>query len=144
MKDKVDHLRDIIQSLEPFLVAFSGGVDSSVIARLAKDYCSRVMAVTALSKTNPSGELESAKCVAEEMGVEWRIVEVDELADEKFRANPPNRCYYCKKGLMNTMLKLMYAESLEFIVDGTNADDLKDFRPGALALKELDIKSPLA
>ena len=137
---KVEH---ILQE-KKVLVAFSGGVDSSVVTRLAKEYCSRVVAVTVRSKTNPSGELEEARCVAEELGVEWKIIEINELEDEKFQANPPNRCYYCKKGLMTALLEIASIENLDFIVDGTNSDDLKDYRPGALALKELSIKSPLA
>ncbi len=143
IEEKLQKVKQILRG-KKILVAFSGGVDSSVVARLAKEYCSRVLAVTIKSKTNPSGELEEAQCVAEELGVDWKIIEINELEDKKFQANPPNRCYYCKKGLMTALLEIASDEELDFIVDGTNSDDLTDFRPGAIALKELDIKSPLA
>lgn len=143
IKEKLQKVREILRD-KKVLVAFSGGVDSSVITRLALEYCSRVLAVTVKSLVNPPNEIEEAECVAQEMGVEWRTIELNELEDSNFQANPPNRCYYCKKGLMTALQELAKSEGLDFIIDGTNADDLKDYRPGALALKELNIKSPLA
>jgi uncharacterized protein len=143
IKEKIRKVGNILQG-KKILVAFSGGVDSSVITRLAKEFGSRVLAITVKSRTNPPGEIEEAQLVARELGVEWRIVEINELENSDFQANPPDRCYYCKKELMTELRKVAEAEGLDYIVDGTNADDLKDFRPGGLALQELDIKSPLA
>ncbi|NVM52121.1 MAG: ATP-dependent sacrificial sulfur transferase LarE [Candidatus Helarchaeota archaeon] len=143
IKEKLKKVENILGN-KKVLVAFSGGVDSSVMTRIAKEYCSKVLAVTVRSKTNPSGEVEEAECIAQELGVEWKSIELDELKDSNFRANPPNRCYFCKKGLMTELTELATNEGLDLIVDGTNADDLRDFRPGSLALKELNIKSPLA
>lgn len=143
IEEKLQKVKQILQK-KKVLVAFSGGVDSSVATRLAKEYCLKVLAVTVKSKTNPLGEIEAAKIVAEEIGVEWRKVEIDELNDAQFRANPLNRCYFCKKSLMTELRMLADEEELDLIIDGTNADDLKDYRPGALALQELNIKSPLA
>ena len=140
---KIQKVRDLLQG-KKVLVAFSGGVDSSVIARLAKDFCARVLAVTVISNTNPPGEIEEAKEVAKEIGVEWKTIEINELHNSEFQKNPPNRCYFCKKELMTALLKLAKSEKLEFIIDGTNADDREDVRPGIRALMELKIKSPLA
>ncbi len=143
LERKLQKVKEILHD-KKVLVAFSGGIDSSVVARLAKEYSSRVLAVTVRSKTNPLGEVEEAKRVAQELEVEWKIIEINELNDSNFQANPPNRCYFCKKGLMSALYKLAASEGLDIIVDGTNADDLRDFRPGVIALRELNIKSPLA
>ncbi|MHA1264597.1 MAG: ATP-dependent sacrificial sulfur transferase LarE [Candidatus Helarchaeota archaeon] len=142
-EDKLKKVKEILQG-KKVLVAFSGGVDSSLAAFLAKKYSDRIVAVTARSKTNPIGEIEEAQNVAKELNIEWRLIEIDELEDEHFRANPLNRCYYCKKGLMTALYKIAEKEGLEIIIDGTNADDIKDYRPGMKALKELGIWSPLA
>lgn len=144
IKAKMQKVKELLQG-KKVLVAYSGGVDSSVITRLAKEFCTKVLAVTVHSKINPPSEIEDAKRVAEEeLGVEWRMVEIDELKNANFRANPPNRCYYCKKELMTGLLKLAKSEKLDWVIDGSNADDKKDFRPGSQALQELNIKSPLA
>ncbi|MFX1296679.1 MAG: ATP-dependent sacrificial sulfur transferase LarE [Promethearchaeota archaeon] len=143
IEKKIQKIREDLQG-KKVLVAFSGGVDSSVATWLAKEFCAKVLAVTVISKTNPPGEIEEAKCIAKELGVDWRTIKINELNNPNFQTNPYNRCYYCKKELMEALRQLAEAERLEFIIDGTNADDLKDFRPGTLALQELSIKSPLA
>ncbi len=126
------------------LVAFSGGVDSTVMTRLALEFCAKVLAVTANSKVEPPNELEEAKCIAKELGVNWESIEVNPLVNQNFHANPPNRCYFCKKEIMTALLTLAKKRNLEIIIDGTNSDDLRDFRPGYSAVQELNIKSPLA
>ncbi len=143
LKEKTETVQQILSG-KKVLVAFSGGVDSSVVTLLAKKFSSRVLAVTVVSEVNPPGELKDAECVAHELGVEWRRVEVKELANPKFRSNPPNRCYYCKRDIMEALQEIANAETMDFIIDGTNYDDLEDFRPGTAALEEFKVKSPLA
>ncbi len=143
LKQKIKTVHKILNK-KKVLVAFSGGVDSSVITSLAKEVCEEVLAVTANSNTFPEDEILNAEKVAKELGIKWKIIEIDELANDKFAENPPIRCYYCKKELMNELLNIVQAENFDLIIDGTNASDLHDHRPGILALKELKVKSPLA
>jgi uncharacterized protein len=143
LKAKVQKVKEFLQG-KKVLVAFSGGVDSSVVTRLAQEFCPRVLAATISSKVNPQEEIDTAKCVAQEIGVEWRAIEINVLGDPNFQANPPNRCYFCKKELFSVLLDLAKDEGLDYIIDGTNYDDLHDFRPGYRAVQELRIKSPLA
>ncbi|MHA1379678.1 MAG: ATP-dependent sacrificial sulfur transferase LarE [Candidatus Helarchaeota archaeon] len=143
LKKKVENVYEIIEG-KKVLVAFSGGVDSSTILSLAKEVAEKILAVTVKSRLMTDEELINAKEVATELGVEWRIIELDILADEKFVQNPPDRCYFCKKNIMSELLKIANEENLDMIIDGTNTEDLKDLRPGHMALLELNIRSPLA
>lgn len=126
-------------------VLLSGGVDSSVVTAVAKKALgSEVLAVTVKSATLPLGELEAAKSIASLLRVEHLVINHNELEDPKFAENPPNRCYYCKKGMLARVKEAVEERKVALIVDGTNADDLKAHRPGALALLEEGVKSPLA
>jgi uncharacterized protein len=125
------------------LVAFSGGVDSSVLLTAARDALGEaVLAVTAVSPTFPRQDLQYARIISSRLGARWIIVETDELNDPRFRANPPNRCYFCKAKLFSLFLNKAREEALPIVIEGTNADDLSDFRPGLAALRELGIRSP--
>ena len=143
IKEKLQRIKNNLQG-KKVLVAFSGGGDSSVMTRLALEFCSKVLAVTANSKVEPPDELEDAKYAAQEIGVEWESVEIDPLANRNFHVNPPTRCYFCKKEIMTALIALAKKKKLDYIIDGTNYDDLRDFRPGYRAIQELNIKSPLA
>lgn len=142
---RLQALIDWFKDINGVLVAFSGGVDSTLVAYAAKQALGdRVLAVTANSLLLPPGELEEAKRIAEFIGIQHLIINVNELENERLVENPPNRCYYCKLELMSRLLKLATEHDLEVVVDGTNSDDMKSYRPGIKALKELGIRSPLA
>ncbi|MFX1466343.1 MAG: ATP-dependent sacrificial sulfur transferase LarE [Promethearchaeota archaeon] len=144
LEEKIERVYDILRD-KIVIVAFSGGVDSSTIALLAKDVAKRVLAITADSQTVPLGEIGNAQRIAEEIGgISHIIVKVDELAHPEFVKNPDNRCYYCKKALFTVLSEFRAQEGADLIVDGTNASELEGHRPGYVALKELGIRSPLA
>jgi uncharacterized protein len=145
LEEKYQRLLNWFKDKKGVLVAFSGGVDSTLVAYAAKTVLGdKALAVTANSPLLPPGELEEAKKLAKLMGIRHKIIEVNELENKHLVENPPNRCYYCKKELMETLLKIASEEGLEVVVDGTNADDMQSYRPGIKALRELGIRSPLA
>lgn len=132
----------------PVCLAFSGGVDSSLLLKIACDngrkYGTSVYAVTFNTMLHPACDLETAKKVAGELGAEHVVIQVDELEMEGMRNNPPNRCYLCKKHLFTALLDFAREKGVTRILDGTNEDDMHVYRPGIKALEELGIISPLA
>ena len=146
-KEKFLKLIDWFKSVEsPVLVAFSGGVDSSVVLTVASLALGRsnVLAVTATSPIHHEEDLLWAKRVAELLGVTHILVESHELKDPNFISNPPNRCYFCKKSLAEELSKVAERFGAKTVVDGTNASDLSGYRPGLLAFVEAGVRSPLA
>lgn len=148
--DYREMLRDRMGELasEDVCLAFSGGVDSSLLLKMASDAASRtgkqVYAVTFDSRLHPSCDLEIARRVAGELGGIHEVIEVDELEQEAIRMNPADRCYLCKHHLFLTLKEMAKAKGVCRILDGTNEDDLHVYRPGIRALRELGIISPLA
>ncbi len=135
-------------TMEDVMVAFSGGVDSSLILKVACETAKKngtiVYAATMRTKLHPAQEIEHAKGVAEEIGAEHIVIPVDELMEAGIGDNPVDRCYRCKKHLFQKMLTQAQTFRITHILEGTNEDDLHVYRPGLKALKELGIISPLA
>jgi uncharacterized protein len=130
--------------MDSAVVAFSGGVDSTLLLKVARSAISgKVIAVTSASATIASEDLAFAKQMASFIGVEHYLVETEEIQDSRFTSNPPNRCYYCKSGLFDKLSAFAKAQGILFILDGSNADDLGDFRPGRKAALEAGVRSPL-
>jgi pyridinium-3,5-biscarboxylic acid mononucleotide sulfurtransferase len=141
---KLRKLENILKEMQGLVVAFSGGIDSSFLLKKAHDVLGKkVLAVTAVSPAFPMAEQNSAKKLARSLGVRQRLIRSHELSIPEFADNPPNRCYYCKKDLFTRLLEIARAESLPWVADGSNSDDTQDFRPGAIAAKELGIRKPL-
>jgi len=143
--ERFDALCRRLQEAPSLLVAFSGGADSTfLLATALKEVPGRVLAVTARSAAHPAREIENAEVTAHILGAEHRVVATAETDDPNFRANGPERCYHCKCSLLGDFLELAREEKLAAVADGTTADELLGYRPGARAAAELGVLSPLA
>ncbi|MCB7128308.1 MAG: ATP-dependent sacrificial sulfur transferase LarE, partial [Candidatus Brocadiales bacterium] len=141
---KLKTLKGIISDLDSVVVAFSGGVDSTLLAKLSHDVLGeKALAVTASSETYPPHELEAAKRLAKEIGITHLIIETKELEIEGFSDNPPERCYFCKSELFGKLRDIAESEGYASVADGANLDDTQDYRPGSKAAEELGVRSPL-
>jgi uncharacterized protein len=138
---KFDRIRSLFSG-KHVLVAFSGGVDSTVLAHIARESAAKSMLLTIDSITFPRTELQTAEDVAEELGIELEIIQVDELSNTELVKNPVNRCYHCKKELASVWLKTAKEHGMDLVVDGTNASEMEGHRPGAKALEEAGVMSP--
>ena len=145
-----EKIRDKIRQIarQDVCLAFSGGVDSSILLRLlcdaSRETGNRVYAVTFQTRLHSPADLETARKVAEETGAIHCVLEVDESENEEILYNPVNRCYLCKKYLFSKLIQFGKAHGITIFLDGTNADDLNAYRPGIQALRELGFRSPLA
>lgn len=141
---KYQKLLERLREAEGVLVAFSGGIDSSLLLKAALLANSRVLAVTGSSPLRPRRELAAACELVKELGAPHLVIETTELADPEFRQNPENRCYLCKKRLCTQLKAIAQEHGLELVADGSNVDDLGEYRPGMQALLESGVVSPLA
>lgn len=142
---KIDKLKAILRNMESFVIAFSGGVDSTFLLAVASELPDiDIMAITASSPMIPSWEIKEAREMAARLKVKHEIIKTYPLENLLLKENPPERCYICKKDLFTKFLNLAKEQGFRYLADGTNHDDLKVYRPGLKALKELAIRSPLA
>jgi uncharacterized protein len=145
LDSKYQRLRTILREMEAVTVAYSGGVDSTLLLKVAKEALGdRVLAVTADSETTPRQERADAVRLAREIGVEHLVVAGGEMARADFVQNPVNKCYICKKARFGDLLRLAQERGFVWVADGGNVDDQADFRPGLQAVAELGVRSPLA
>lgn len=141
---KLQSLKDILREIGPCVVAFSGGVDSTFLLKVACDTLGdQVTAVTILSPTYPQEEAQAAAEFARTLGVRYQTIHSSELDIPEFSDNPPDRCYYCKKTLFGELAEVAEQEKASAVLDATNADDQSDYRPGTRAARELGVRSPL-
>ncbi|MFN9608403.1 MAG: ATP-dependent sacrificial sulfur transferase LarE [Pseudanabaena sp.] len=145
LSDKLNRLRLIFNEAAKVLVAYSGGIDSTLVAKGAFDVLGdRALAITANSPSLLPADLAAAKVQAEFIGIKHQIVQTDEMNNPNYTSNPINRCYFCKSELHDTLKPLAKTMGYGYVVDGLNADDLQDYRPGIQAAKERGVRSPLA
>ena len=144
LQDALKQLESHIEKIGSLVVAYSGGVDSTFLLKVAHDVLQdRVIAVTARSSTYPERELNEAAKYTHNAGIKHIIIQSEELDIEGFTDNPPNRCYLCKYELFSKIKKVAQKYNIKYIAEGSNIDDLGDYRPGMQAIKELGIISPL-
>jgi uncharacterized protein len=144
LEQKYATLQKVLQELDSVVVAFSGGVDSTVVLKVAVDILGEsAKAVIAASPTLPASELEDAHRLCETMGVQLQVVETDQLKIEAFVQNDATRCFHCKTDLYQLLSRIQEVAGSQAIVDGTNVDDMGEDRPGIQAGKQLGVRSPL-
>ena len=142
---KLENLKSNLKAMGSAAIAFSGGVDSTFLVKVAYDVLGdKVLAVTATSETYPESELKDAESLAKMIGVKHQIIATQELRRKNFYQNSPIRCYFCKGELFSELKKIAENKRFRYILDASNFDDSKDYRPGRKAAQELGVKSPLA
>lgn len=146
LEKKYEKLKDIIEDMGKLVIAFSGGVDSTFLLKVASDVLGpeKVLAVTSRSETYPKKQLEEAKELAKSIGVKHIITYTSELENERFAQNDKLRCYYCKHELFSEVIRIAKEQAFKYVADGSNYDDhIHDYRPGLKAARELKVTSPL-
>lgn len=141
---KYTALKNLLRTMDKVLIAFSGGVDSSFLLKVAHDVLGEnVLAVIATSETYPEKESQEAIRLAESMKVRFQVIQSCEMENPDFVRNPPERCYYCKTELFSRLRSLADLEEIPYVLDGANFEDSGDYRPGSQAAAELQVRSPL-
>lgn len=142
--DKLQQLKDLLQTLPGAVIAYSGGVDSTFLAVVAHDALGeRALAVTAVSPTYPEQQLSEAQALVAQFGLPHLVIHTAEFSDDNFVANPADRCYYCKSSLFGELRRIADEKGWGVVLDGANVDDLADHRPGHRAAHEMSVRSPL-
>ncbi|GFE68846.1 ExsB family protein [Chroococcus sp. FPU101] len=143
--EKLEALKHLLSQMERALIAYSGGVDSTLMAKVAYDVLGeKALAITAVSPSLLREELEEAIAQADYIGIKQELIETMEMQNPNYTSNPVNRCYFCKSELHDTLKPLAVQRDYPYVIDGVNADDLQDYRPGIQAAKERGVRSPLA
>lgn len=144
LNTKYNHVKDILRRCESILIAFSGGVDSSFLAKVAFDLLKdKALAVTSVSPSMPKTELQQAKKIAKEIGIHHKQIETKEMENPEFIDNTYMRCFFCKSELFEELFKIARREGYQFVAYGANKDDRGDFRPGSEAAKKSGAIAPL-
>lgn len=145
LQQKWERLMALMADMKQALVAYSGGIDSTLMAKIAYDALGdRALAVTAVSPSLLPEDLEDAQVQAAQIGIRHELVQTHEIDNPDYASNPVNRCYFCKSELHDTLKPLALERGYPYVMDGINADDLQDYRPGIQAAKERGARSPLA
>ncbi len=144
LQEKYARLQESLGKLDGLLVAYSAGVDSTLLLKAAHDALgSRAIAVTAVSPLAPKSDIRAAEAFCKTHEIELIPLPFDPFQTEHFAENPPDRCYYCKKALFSRFADIAASRALPFVAEGSNADDIRDYRPGMRAVRELGVLSPL-
>ncbi len=146
LQEKYNSLQQILKGLGRVVVAYSGGVDSTFLLKVAVDTlgAENVLACINVGPAEPSGQLQRAREFARSIGVKLKTIDTDELSDPNFTANKADRCFYCKSRICKILLDIAKEQNFDHVVFGANYDDLDDFRPGNRAMKVFGIRCPLA
>ncbi|MBR3103667.1 MAG: ATP-dependent sacrificial sulfur transferase LarE [Lachnospiraceae bacterium] len=143
-QEKLNRLKEYIRELGSLAVGFSAGVDSTFLLTVAHEVLGeKVIAVTGTDASVPERELKEAKAFCEERGIRHIIFRMDPMKEEGYRKNGPDRCYFCKRGIYTEIRRIAEENGIEYMAEGSNMDDLGDYRPGLRAVDELGVKSPL-
>ena len=144
LEEKTEKIKSLIREMDSTLVAFSGGVDSTLVLALAHEVMGeRTLAVTAQSASVPNREMQASRQLAKEIGARHLVVRTEEMSNPEYRANPANRCYYCKTELYSNLKRVAEKNDITTILNGINLDDLGDYRPGIDSAREQGVRSPL-
>lgn len=141
--NKFDKLIEILKDMQSAVLAYSGGVDSTFLLKALQISGIKILAVTAVSETTPSGDFLTAKKMTSEFGIEHRVIKTEELSIEEFVNNTPDRCFFCKDELFKKLSDIASSEGYKFVLDGSNVDDTSDYRPGRMAAIKYNVRSPL-